>query len=171
MGSAGLGTKAMDDLSWDLVRAVGRVVPAPSWPSPTAEMLAGKRFVPGEVPWGTSSAGVGQQLFKGMHRFASSTQHLLGAKRLAAPWSTPAAVPCWLDLGTLSGGRCLGIWLLQQSWGDGQPPWESSHCGGAAPQRDSSAAIAVPLPYASTWQRQESGPKHLFSFTLLLCPS
>lgn len=91
-----------------------------------------------------------------------------GLLRLGPP---PPAVPCWLDLGTLSGGRCLGIWLLQQSWGDGQPPWESSHCGGAAPQRDSSAAIAVPLPYASTWQRQESGPKHLFSFTLLLCPS
>ena len=29
---------------------------------------------------------------------------------------------------------------------------------------------AMLLPYASTWQRQESGPECLFSITLLLCP-
>ena len=73
MGSTGLGMKAMDGLSWGLVGAVGQVVPAPGWPSPPAEMLAGRRFVPEEVPWGTSGAGVGQQLFKGMHGFGSPT--------------------------------------------------------------------------------------------------
>lgn len=30
---------------------------------------------------------------------------------------------------------------------------------------------AVSLSYASTWQKQESSVEHLFSFTLLLCPS
>lgn len=169
MGSAGLGTKAMDDLSWDLVRAVGRVVPAPSWPSPTAEMLAGRRFVPGEVPWGTSSAGVGQQLFKGMHRFASPTQHLLEAKRLAAPWSPPLSLAGWI----------WGLFLEGSAWGSGyfSSLGVMGNPGGRAPTvevlllRGTPLLPAVPLPYASTWQRQESGPKHLFSFTLLLCPS
>lgn len=86
MGSTGLGAKAMDGLSWGLVGAVGWVVPALGWLTPPAKLLAGRRFVPGEVSCGTSSAGVGQQLFKGMHGFASPTQHLLGAKRLAVPW-------------------------------------------------------------------------------------
>lgn len=86
MGSTGLGTKVMDGLSWGLVGAVGWVVRALGWPSSPDEMLVGRMFVLGEVPWGTSSAGVGQQLFKGIHRFANPTQHLLGAKRLAVPW-------------------------------------------------------------------------------------
>lgn len=54
--------------------------------TPPAKILAGRRFVLGDLLWGTSSNGVGQQLFKGMHVFASPTQHLLGAKRLAVSW-------------------------------------------------------------------------------------
>lgn len=30
---------------------------------------------------------------------------------------------------------------------------------------------AVSMSYASTWQKQEPAMEHLFSFTLLLCPS
>lgn len=60
--------------------------------TPPTKILAGRRFVLGELLWGTSSTGVGQQLFEGMHGFASPTQHLLEGKRLAASW------PCCLLL-------------------------------------------------------------------------
>lgn len=82
----------MNGLSWGLVGAVGQVVLAPGWSYPSGQDFSRRRFVLGELLWGTSSTGVGQQLFEGMHGFASPTQHLLEGKRLAASW------PCCLML-------------------------------------------------------------------------
>lgn len=100
MGSIGLA-KAMDGLSWGLVGAVGWVVPAPSWPSPPAEMLAGEGLALGRCPgvppalwWASSFSKTGTDLRAPLNIY-------LGPKALLCLGPT---VPCWLDLGTLSGG-------------------------------------------------------------------
>lgn len=75
------------------------------------------------------------------------------------------AVPCWIDVGILCGGVEGDAWGYLSSLGVTATPVE------VLLLRRTPLLSAVSLSYASTWQKQESSMEHLFSFTLLLCPS
>lgn len=53
---------------------------APGWPQPPAEMLAGRRLVPGEVLWGISSSGWAGSFLKACECLQALVNICLGPK-------------------------------------------------------------------------------------------
>lgn len=148
----------MDGLSWGLVGAVGQVVLAPGWSYPSSQDFSREEV----CSWGFALGHL--QQWSGPAAFQ---RHACVCK----PHSTsPGSQKTCCILALLSLARWMwGPCLEGDAWGYFSSLGVTANPVEVLLLRRITLLSAV--SYASSWQKQESSMEHLFSFTLLLCPS